>query len=206
MAKVDLGFGTSIDLEEGEGVICSDFDLVYRQLSKKKGDLRAGLIWKTNFVITSKRVVSLPYGNENLKFTPPQESWPFKDIVKASKKDVGNGAMFNMVTSDEQVYISLLGKEPPKSVLGMVGLLIKGVKQDVDRANAQYAGVYAANARVASGDDAIYTKKSLDKYYGDMEKRIRDKAKIQDVANANVNQKRDYLMELINECAKEAKK
>ena len=87
-----------------------------------------------------------------------------------------------------------------------LGNVLKAMSAWNSEVDAKNASVYGASLRMAKGEDYVYTKASLDKYYANMEKAAQERAKNLDFSKADHNQTRDYIVDLINQCVEEVNK
>jgi hypothetical protein len=224
--KFDEGtkFETSLDLQDDEGVI-----FVRPIQNKMIRHIDSGCLWtlltfitlglalifkpkqtwQANFVITSQRVVSIPLPPNKKNF--PVESFYFSDIskVKAVKQDKA---------SDEASSANFTITMKPTGKSSIQGNIItfmvcmamtaknwfNAFKAEVAEGQARNASVM--NASLAAMDYQHYTKKSVDKYYAEMERRAKERAANMDFSKAGHAQVRDFIVDLINTCVEEVNK
>ena len=200
--KFDEGtkFETSLDLEEGEGVIFirPPKNLIINYDKKH---------CQVNLVITNKRVVTIPYPKFSGKFNIV--SFYFKDIKSVQAKkgysatDESSGARFSILLKTVADKTNCSGDI---FIVGMevsIGNLFKSLMANITENNANNPSVYGGLAMM---DYSQYTSKSVDKYYAAMDKAAKDKAAGLDFSKAGHAKIRDYIVDLIAACVEEVNK
>ena len=212
MATVKIHEGTkietSLDLQDDEGVIFVSPEKNKLWRFVPLGCFKGNKNRQVNLVITSKRVITVP--------TPPNkknyevESFYWKDIAKAreiamsTKEDAAKFADFAINMNPGQTSSSSEGGTFRMYMKMSLGNVLKAMSAWNSEVDAKNASVYGASLRMAKGEDYVYTKASLDKYYANMAKQAQERAKSLDFSKADHNQTRDYIVALINDCVEEA--
>jgi len=207
--KFDEGtkFETSLDLEEGEGVI-------FVKPPKNKSERAIGFkVWYVTIVITNKRLVTIPQPPNKKKIQT--ESFYYKDIKTAKVKSPmtsegeDNRALFNIILNNggsskyeadkkgDNGFFSIKMEMSAKNIIG-------SFINDIIRGAARNASV--ANASLSTFDRPHYTDNSVDKYYETMNKQAKERAASLDFAKAGHKDIRDYIVDVVNLCVEEANK
>jgi hypothetical protein len=203
-------FETTVDLQEDEGVIFvrPEKNKLLRFVSL--GCFKGNKNWQIYLVITSKRIMAIPFPPNKKNY--PVESYYWKDITKARAEAGQNaqadaqGASFSIGMKPGQTSSCTEGGTFQVLMAMTAGNLFKAVAAMDAQANAANAGAVGASLRMAQGQDYVYTKASLDRYYANMAKQAQDRAANIDFSKASHSQIRDYIVNLINDCVAEANK
>jgi len=195
---------TSFNVPDDEGIIYVSPDKNAMTRFIPLGCFKGNKIFWMGLIITSKRIIAVPLAPNKKNY--PVESLYWKDIVgaKAVKQqqasDEAAHAVFtlNMNTPWEggQFWVSM--EMTVKNWL-KVASAAAAEQNAKNHASGVYSGLQAM-------DSVYYTQKSVDKYWDTMAKRANDRAKNMDFSNAGHAQIRDFIVDVINDCAAEAAK
>jgi hypothetical protein len=197
MAKVNLDFETSIDLEEDEGIMLADFPRIKRVDGGKK----------VNLVITNKRVAAIPYSNSK-----KVESWYYnKDFTEAKTHTWNNHPIsFGLISGRTTQSFFMNAKMTFKLFATILGMAAKqfgaGMAQEFNESQAREAQTDAAKAGRWTPEGMAFSKKAANNQA--MAKVWEETAK-----NPTVHYKDEqdtagkvkYLVKLINQCLEAAK-
>jgi hypothetical protein len=203
-------FETPLDLQDDEGVIfiSPEKNRIIRRISL--GCFKGNKQYGVNVVITSKRVITVPIPPNKKNY--PVESFYWKDIASArtikatDAADAARSANFSISMKPGQTSSCSEGGEFWVCMAQTAKNWVNLIKADHAVTSAQNAAMMNTSLRMASGQDYVYTKASLDKYYANMEKAAKDRAANMDFSKADHSQIRDYIVDLIDQCAAEAAK
>ena len=207
MATVKIHEGTkaetTVDLQDDEGVlfICPERNKFMRSIPQ--GCFKGNKQWIANLVVTSKRIITIP--RQPNKKNYPVESFYFKDITNAKTvkaTDANDAARMARFTLTMKTPWE--GGEFWIPMAMTVGNFLKAASAANAVTRAENAAIMGASLRMASGQDYVYTKASLDKYYANMAQQAKDRAANMDFSKADHSQIRDYLVDVINKCVEEA--
>jgi hypothetical protein len=207
MATVKIHEGTkaetSVDLQDDEGVIFVSPEKSKLMRCISQGCFKGNKMWSINLVITSKRAIAIPLQPNKKHY--PVESFNLKDITSASvvkplnAQDAATMAKFTLTMKTPWE-----GGEFWIQMAMSAGNIFKALAAMNADDNARNAAVYGASLRMAQGQDYVYTKASLDKYYANMAQKAQDRAKSMASSKGGHGQLRDYLVDVINQCVQEA--
>jgi hypothetical protein len=215
--KFDEGtkFETSLELEEGEGIIFAKPPKNRMDASVDDGCLMAlltvitlGIIrifkpikrWRTNFVITNKRVVAIPQPPNKKGF--PVESYYFKDIYNVRAEEYGSKQSDRMVYSHFVINMKASSsyKEPRKFMIQMI-MSAKNILKMIGQTASEQANDFgnqlaSYNAQLQTQlnkDEAIRTGAS---HYIE----VIHKVQKMNFSKTSVEDIRDFIIEIINDC------
>ena len=213
--KFDIGekFETSLDLQDGEGVI------FVRHTKNKLIRNMGSKVWDINLVITNKRLVIIPIPPN--KKNKPVESYYFKEMseavaVKGAYADSGTrqaNFIIKMKSKGESSYVE--GGEfwvwMPVNAFSVFRYAFKAIFEGFK----DMAATAAAHAQAEAATDASiekaqatgashYTQYSPN--YAALEKEAKERAANMDFSKESHSKVRDYIVDLINVCVKDANK
>jgi hypothetical protein len=197
--KFDEGtkFETSLDLEDGEGII---FVKPPKNLIARSNGMKT---WNVTLILTSKRLVGIPQppNKKNIQV----ESYYYKDIISANVKKNENASeastwsffTINVKDGGSSSYLkhpnAFFMVRMEMSVLNIIKSFI-AEKKEMD---AKYGHITSAGLQAM--DRAHYTEKSVDKYYARQHEIAKERAAGMDFSNAGHAQIRDYIVDVVNQ-------
>jgi len=199
---------TSLDLLDGEGIVFVNpsTNSVWRSIGMK--------YWYITLVITNKRVATIPLQPNKKNY--PVESFYYKDIEGAYESQQTTKESENNF-SDFYIHLNKGGNSTyveHKNDYGIFTIrkemsaknIIKDLLGELFKPNAAVAATLAMTKTQASREEAISRGESHYTVFTPNYAKIANDAKNKDYSKMAHNVMRDQIVELINQCAEEAKK
>jgi len=191
---------TSFNVPDDEGIIYVSTDKNVMMRFIPQGCFKGNKTYRMGFIITSKRIITVPLAPNKKNY--PADSFYWKDISGAKMVQSpaeANSAAFtlNMKSAWEGGQFWVCMEVTAKNLF----TAFKAQATEDAARNAAYNSIVGK-----SFDDGVYTQKSIDKYYAAMEKRAKERAANLDFSSAGHAQIRDFIVDMINDCAAEAAK
>jgi hypothetical protein len=205
MAKVELAFETSLELEQDEVIIYADVPNVRTLIPS--GFLSKNYL--TNIAVTNKRVVSIPHPN---KKDYAVQSWYYnKDITGAKTGEVdpnGTYAQFHLTTKPATDQYFMMTASTGKQLARVLGAFAKdlgaGMMQQLNQQQASQARSNAENAGSWKSRAAWSNSAANSEAWAKMWENAQGEGS--NFSGEQFVQQRDYLVDLINQCIAEAAK
>ena len=214
-------FETSLNLEDGEGIIFVKPPKNSMYVMVSEGCLMGlltiitlGIIrifkpikrWRTNLVVTNKRVVTIPMPPNKKNF--PAESYYLKDILSVKAENVANasntqrmsGALFNINMKDgapikETRKFTIAMEMSAKNILSVIGQGLKDGASDMANQFAQY------NAGLQTYHNRLQAESTGASHYLAISHKVGKK----DFSQTGPEDLRDFIVEVIDDCIEAAK-